>query len=152
MSEIWKPHVTVAAIAEEHGKLLLVEELINGQLVLNQPAGHLDDGESIIDAVIRETLEETAYEFVPEHLIGVYRWCPCDKDRTYIRFAFSGKIGKHFPNQPLDDGITQALWLSPEEITAQQQRWRTTMVGEVFDHYLSGNRYPLEILNEVSFD
>lgn len=152
MSTIWKPHVTVAAIAEREGKLLLVEESIDNKLVLNQPAGHLDDNESLIDAVIRESKEETAYDFIPENLVGIYRWRSLERNRTYIRFAFCGKAVNHDPDQQLDDGIVRALWLTPDEIIEQKNRWRTAMVGQVFDDYLSGRRYPIDLLNEVLVD
>ncbi len=99
---VWKPDVTVAAVVERDGRFLLVEEHTERGLLLNQPAGHLEAGESIVAAVVRETLEETAWEFAPEHLIGVYRWRPSGSDFTYLRFAFSGHLGTHHADRALD--------------------------------------------------
>src|SRR5581483_2904388 len=124
---IWKPNVTVAAVVERGGSFLLVEEQADGALVLNQPAGHLDEGEDLCAAVVRETLEETAWHFAPEALLGVYRW-PHSKGTTYLRFAFVGRLLRHEPERPLDAGIVRALWLSPEEIRRQAHRHRSPQV------------------------
>jgi len=113
---IWKPNVTVAAVVERDGRFLLVEEGIAGQLLVNQPAGHLEPGESLLDAVRRETREETAWEFEPDALLGIYRWRTRDGETTYLRFAFCGTVGKHNPDLPLDDTIRRTIWMSPEEI------------------------------------
>ena len=109
---IWKPNVTVAAIIEKDGKYLLVEEEpeAGSGLFLNQPAGHLDPGESIIQGAIRETLEETAYTFVPEYLLGIYQWHSQRIDTTYLRFAFGGRVINHQPERVLDTGILRAAW------------------------------------------
>src|SRR5260221_1955532 len=115
---VWKPDVTVAAVVERDGRFLLVEEHTERGLLFNQPAGHLEAGEPLVAAVVRETLEETAWEFTPEHLIGVYRWRPPGSEITYLRFAFSGRLGRHFTDRVLDTGIVRAIWLSPEEIRA----------------------------------
>jgi len=146
---IWKPYVTVAAVVERDGKYLLVEEQDDGRLVLNQPAGHLDEGESLLAAVVRETLEETAWHFVPEFLIGVYRWPRPEKGVTYLRFAFSGHVTDHDPVRTLDDGIVRAVWLTPQEIAAEAARHRSPQVQRTLNDYLSGRRYPLNLLSEV---
>ena len=146
---IWKPNVVVAAIVEREGKFLLVEEEADGKLVLNQPAGHLDDGESLLDAVVRETLEETAWQLAPEALLGVYRWPHPTKDITYIRFAFIGRVTRHEPERELDEGIVRALWLTPQEIRAERARHRSPQVERCLDDYLAGQRYPLELLKDL---
>ncbi len=146
---IWKPNVTVAAVVERDGKHLLVEEMENGKLVLNQPAGHLDEGESLLDAVVRETLEETAWHFAPEFLVGVYRWPHPENGVTYLRFAFAGHVTGHEPGRTLDDGIVRAVWLTPQEIAQQASRHRSPQVMRTLNDYLAGRRYPLELLNEV---
>ena len=146
---IWKPNVVVAAIVEREGKFLLVEEEAEGRLVLNQPAGHLDEGESLIHAVIRETLEETAWDFQPEALLGVYRWPHPSKHITYLRFAFIGHVTRHDPERTLDHGIARALWLTPEEIRAERARLRSPQVERCLDDYLAGQRYSLDLLKDV---
>ena len=146
---IWKPNVTVAAVAVRDGKHLLVEEKDGGRLVLNQPAGHLDEGESLLNAVVRETLEETAWHFVPEFLIGVYRWPYPEKGVTYLRFAFAGHVTGHEPERTLDASIVRALWLTPQEIAREAVRHRSPQVQRTLDDYLAGRRYPLELLSEV---
>jgi len=146
----WTPHVTVAAIAERHGTLLLVEEAIQGRLVLNQPAGHWEDGESLIEAVRREVLEETGYEFTAEALVGIYRWDVPNRDLTYLRFVFAGLVDEMPVRGTLDRNILRALWLSPEEIETERARLRSPMVLRCIHDYLAGRRFPLEILNEVS--
>lgn len=145
---IWKPNVVVAAIVEREGRFLLVEEKADGRLVLNQPAGHLDEGESLLQAVTRETLEETAWHFTPESLLGVYRWLHQTKDITYLRFAFTGRVTRHEENRALDHDIVRALWLTPEEIRAEHARHRSPQVERCLNDYLAGRRYPLEILAE----
>jgi 8-oxo-dGTP pyrophosphatase MutT (NUDIX family) len=145
----WTPHVTVAAIAEREGALLFVEEAIQGRLVLNQPAGHWEEGESLIDAVRREVLEETGYDFVPESLIGIYRWDVPDRDLTYLRFVFVGQVGETPVRETLDCSVLRALWLSPEELRTEHARLRSPMVLRCVQDYLAGRRFPLEILNEI---
>ena len=147
---IWKPNVVVAAIVERDGKFLLVEEQADGALVLNQPAGHLDEGESLIAAVIRETLEETAWHIEPQALLGVYRWPHPDKPITYLRFAFIAKALREESGRALDTGIERALWLTPQEIRAAQSRHRSPQVQRCLDDYLAGTRYPLELLQEYA--
>lgn len=113
----WKPNATVAAIAEQDGRFLLVEEKINGNLVFNQPAGHLEQGETLIEAVKREVLEETAWEFEPRSLVGVYLYPhPHQDDITYLRFCFFGDCIKEHKGQALDEGIVRAAWLSQRRL------------------------------------
>lgn len=149
-SMIWKPNVTVAAISEREGRFLLVEEEVDGRWVLNQPAGHLDEGEDLIRAVIRETAEETAHDFVPQGLVGIYRWRHPVTRVTYLRFAFYGPCVAHHPLQPLDDGIRQALWLPLDEIASRQKEHRSPQVALCIEDYLRGIRYPLSLLREVA--
>lgn len=146
---IWKPNVVVAAVVERDGRFLLVEEEAGGERVLNQPAGHLDDGESLLTAVVRETLEETAWHFRPEALLGVYRWPRPDGGATYLRFAFTGVLVRHEPTRPLDHGIVRTLWLTAEEIRAQRARHRSPQVERCLDDYLAGRRYPLSLLQDL---
>ena len=143
---VWKPDVTVAAVVERDGRFLLVEEHTERGLLFNQPAGHLEAGESIVAAVVRETLEETAWEFAPEHLVGVYRWQPSGSEVTYLRFAFSGRVGRHFADRALDTGIVRAVWLSQDEIRAGRQRHRSPLVVRCMEDYLAGVRAPLGLL------
>lgn len=145
----WTPHVTVAAIAEHQGALLLVEEAIQGRLVLNQPAGHWEEDESLSDAIQREVLEETGYAFVPTALVGIYRWDVPDRDLTYLRFVFVGQVSDAPVRETLDHNILRTLWLSPEELETEHARLRSPMVLRCIQDYLAGRRFPLEILNEV---
>lgn len=146
---IWKPHVTVAAVLERDGKFLLVEEETNEGIRFNQPAGHLECSESLVDAVIRETLEETAYGFVPKYLVGVYNWRNEAKDMTYLRFAFGGEIAGHDAQRELDQGIIAARWLTLDEIYALESRHRSPLVLRCIDDWRAGRRYPLELIAHV---
>jgi ADP-ribose pyrophosphatase YjhB (NUDIX family) len=147
---VWKPHVTVAAIVEHEGRFLLVEEMVEGRRCFNQPAGHWDPGETLLDAVVRETLEETAYAFEPEYLTGIYHWEHPAKDLTYLRFAFGGKLGAQRPDYTLDTGIIGPVWMTPAEILVQSEQLRNVMVQRCIADYLAGNRYPLEILHSLT--
>jgi 8-oxo-dGTP pyrophosphatase MutT (NUDIX family) len=125
MNAIWKPNVTVAAVIEHDGKFLLVEEEVDDgrggiETRYNQPAGHLDEGESLLAACARETLEETAWQFAPRQLVGIYQWRRLAGDITYLRFAYCGDLGAFDAQRQLDDGIVRALWLTPAEIEAQR--------------------------------
>jgi len=149
MSTLWKPSVTVAAIIEHEGRFLLVEEETSDGIRFNQPAGHLDPGESLIDAVSREALEETAFEFTPESLVGIYmsRYLSnrTGEEVTYLRFAFAGTLGSQH-NRPLDEGILRAVWMTPEELLASQEKHRSPLVMQCVDDYLEGKRSPLSLL------
>lgn len=143
-----RPRVTVAAIVERDGRFLFVEERdAHGQLVINQPAGHAEGGETILEAVIRETFEETGWRIQPEHLIGCYLWSRPDGAVSYLRIAIAGSPESHDPTSPLDEGIERALWLSPAELSAQALR--SPMVLRCLEDYLAGERYPLALLKTV---
>ncbi|MDP3032620.1 MAG: NUDIX hydrolase [Rhodocyclaceae bacterium] len=144
--EIWKPHVTVAALIERDGRFLLVEEETAEGVRFNQPAGHLENGESLVAACTREVLEETAYEFAPTALVGVYQWTRPQGDLTYLRFAFTGKVGAHTTARRLDEGILQAVWLTPAEIEACRERHRSPLVLQCVQDYLAGRRYPVDLI------
>ena len=144
----WQPHVTVASIVEKDGKFLLVEELSNNELVFNQPAGHLDPNESLIEAAVRETQEETGWTVEPLGVVGVGLYTSPHNDTTYHRTTFHAKVVSHDPNQPLDDGIHQAVWMSYEEILAATDRMRSPLVIRTIEQYLNGHRYPLELIYE----
>ena len=149
MSDIFKPSVTVAAIIEHEGRFLLIEEETSEGVKLNQPAGHLDPHESLEQAVVREALEETAHEFIPHTLVGMYMSRYHSKSRntdvTYLRFTFCGKAGRHY-DQPLDHGILRTLWMTRDEIAACQERHRSPIVLKCVDDYLAGKRTDLELL------
>ena len=146
---IWKPNTTVAAVIEQDGRFLLVEEETTDGIRLNQPAGHLEKGETLIEATIRETREETAYDFTPEYLLGIYHWHHPGKDLTYLRFAFIGHADKHRPAQKLDEGILRAVWMSAGEIRATQAIHRSPQVLTCIEHYLAGQRFPLSVLTHL---
>ena len=148
----WKPNVTVAAIVECDQKFLLVEENADNHIVFNQPAGHLEKDESLIDAVKREVLEETAWEFIPQAIVGFYMYPDQHSDITYLRFCFSGTCENHHPEQALDDGIIQAVWLNKEEIKENEDKMRSPMVTQCIDDYLSGKKYPLDLINSYLAD
>lgn len=143
----WKPNVTVAAVVERDGAFLLVEEQTGEGLRLNQPAGHLEQGESLLAAVARETLEETAHRFAPRFLIGIYQWRRAAGDVTYLRFAFGGEILAEEAGRQLDEGIVRALWLSPGQLAQQRSRHRSPLVERCVADYLAGRRYPLELIS-----
>ncbi len=149
MSDLWKPSVTVAAIIERGGQFLLVEEETSDGIRFNQPAGHLDPAESLISAVSREALEETAHEFTAEALVGIYmsryQSTRTGEDVTYLRFAFSGQVGA-VHDRPLDVGILRAVWMTYDELIATQEMHRSPLVLQCVDDYLSGKRSPLSML------
>ncbi len=143
---IWKPNVTVAAVIEREGKFLLVEEEVEGELVFNQPAGHLDAGEALVDAVVRETLEESAWRFRPTHLVGIYHWQHPDKDVCFLRFAFAGELLGFEAGRPLDAGIVAARWLTLAEIRANRARHRSPLVLRCIEDWIAGQRHSLDLL------
>lgn len=143
----WAPHVTVAAIIHQEGKFLLVEEIVNGKKVINQPAGHLDNNESLIDAVIRETLEETRWDLTPSYISGIYRWVH-DNDETYLRICFVGNVERENKKLKLDKGIEQAIWLSEDEVR-QHTNLRSPLVIKSIEDYLSGKKYPLSLIQNI---
>lgn len=145
----WKPSVTVAAIIERDGRFLLIEEVTSEGIKLNQPAGHLDENESLEQAVVREVNEEAAHEFIPAALVGMYMSRYYSKSRsrdiTYLRFTFCGAAGAEF-DQPLDDGILRVLWMTRDELAACQERHRSPIVLQCVDDYLAGKRTELALL------
>lgn len=147
MSSQWKPNVTVAAIVESDGHFLLVEEEADGAVLVNQPAGHLEYGETLLEAVCREVLEETGHEFFPRSLVGVYLYPSPRVDITYLRFCFEGTAKPPTGDVELDDGIIRTLWLNRDEIGGLGERLRSEMVPRCVDDYLSGRRYSLGMLH-----
>lgn len=148
-SQQFKPNTTVAAIIEQNGKFLLVEEETDRGNRYNQPAGHLEDNETLIQAVIRETMEESAYEFMPEALLGVYQWKHPQNDTTYLRFAFIGKVGVHYPMQGLDAGIVRAVWMDIAEIRDKASLMRSPQVLTCIEDYLAGKSVSLEVITNL---
>jgi ADP-ribose pyrophosphatase YjhB (NUDIX family) len=150
MNQRWKPSVTVAAIIERDGRFLLVEEETSEGLKLNNPAGHLDPGESPEDGCAREALEETAHVFRPTELLGIYlsrfQRATTGEDITYLRFAFRGELGEHHAHRPLDTGIVRTLWMTPAEIRASAPRHRSPLLLRCLDDYLAGIRHPLSLI------
>ena len=141
---VWTPSVTVAAVIERQGKFLLVEERIDGKLVLNQPAGHLDPGESLVEACAREVMEETAHQFEPTALVGVYRWHYPEKDVTFLRFCFKGNLAGQL-SRPLDKEIVRLHWLTAEEVQERKAQHRSPLVQRCVEDFLAGRSFPLEL-------
>jgi len=146
---IWKPHVTVAAVIEQDARFLLVEEHIDGRAVFNQPAGHLEQGESLQDAAVREVLEETACDFAPQALLGTYLYRLKEKQRSYLRFCFTGKVGTADPARSLDSEIIATHWLTLDQIQARENQLRSPMVLQCIHDYLRGVRLPLNSLHHL---
>ena len=150
MPHTWKPSVTVAAVIERDGRFLLIEEETGDGLRLNQPAGHLDPYESLEQAVVRETLEETAHDFTPTGLVGMYmsryRSPRRGTDVTYLRFTFCGDLGQRH-DRPLDHGIVRTLWMTRDEIAACPERHRSPFLLQCVDDFLSGQRAPLALVH-----
>ena len=143
----WSPSVTVAAVVEREGRFLLIEEDARGRAVLNQPAGHWEAGESLIEACVRETLEEAAWAFTPTALVGIYDRHHAEEGKTYLRFTFCGTLGREFPDRKLDTGILRTLWMTPQELRSAAPRHRSPVVLRCVEDYLAGRRYPLELLH-----
>lgn len=150
---VWKPRVTVASVIEHAGRFLMVEEMHYGQLTINQPAGHMEHGESLLDAVRRETLEETGWRFEPTALLGIFHMQRDDPNRVYLRFTFTGTLLEQVPDYRIDPDILAVHWLTPEEIRCQQPRvWRSELVGRSLDMYTSGVRHSLDSLHYFMAD
>jgi len=145
----WKPNVTVAAVIERGGRFLLIEEEDEGERVFNQPAGHWEPGETLVEACAREALEESACRFVPTALLGIYRWHYAARDITYLRFAFCGDISGFEEGRSLDRDILRALWLTAEEIRALRERHRSPLVLRCVEDYLTGKRFPLGLITHL---
>mgnify|MGYP001627395630 FL=1 len=147
MDKRWRPSVTVAAVIERDGRFLMIEEETSEGLRINNPAGHLDPGETPAEGCAREAMEETAWHFRPTHLLGVYisrfQRSTTGEDITYLRFAFTGELGEEVPGRALDHGIVRTLWMTPEELRATAERHRSPLVLRCLDDYLAGVRLPL---------
>ena len=154
----WQPDVTVATVVVDGGRLLMVEESVGGRLVLNQPAGHLEPDESLVDAALRETREETGWNVRLTAFIGAYQWkapaaeakANTNAGRHYLRFAFAAEPVAHDPQRPLDEGIVRALWMTPAELEAAAPRWRSPLVWQVVADFLGGKRYPLDLVRQLA--
>ena len=146
---VWMPHVTVAAVVEREGRFLLVEEETDDGVRFNQPAGHLEADESLLDAVARETLEETAYRFLPEYLVGIYQWTRPQGDITYLRFAYGGRVEGEEPGRALDEGIVRAVWMTIDEVRATADRHRSPLILQCIEDWLAGERFPLSVVHHA---
>ncbi len=145
-----RPKVTVACVVEREGRFLVVEERsVDGKLVINQPAGHVEQGETLLEAAQREAIEETAWQFTPEFLVGIYLWAHPSGSVTYLRVCLGGTVAGHQPDQPLDEPIVQTHWLTRDELQARQSQLRSPLVLRVIDDYLQGERYPLAVLKSL---
>lgn len=142
------PHLTVAAVVENQGRFLLVEEEADGLLVWNQPAGHLEVDEELLAGVVREAREETGLEFRPASIVGIYRWRSPRNGITYVRVAFAGTCDGS-DARPLDPQILRAVWVTVEEMVANRERLRSPIVLRCVEDYLAGRRYPLELATEL---
>ena len=145
---IWRPSVTVAAVIERDGRFLFVEELQDGRRVLNQPAGHLDPGETLVAACAREVMEETAHRFEPTGLVGIYRWYYQPADVTFLRFCFSGKV-LGLEKKELDPEILALHWLTPEDLKAKIPMHRSPLVQQCLDDHLAGRNFSLDLLSKA---
>jgi 8-oxo-dGTP pyrophosphatase MutT (NUDIX family) len=146
----WRPDLTVAALVQRDDRFLIVEERIQGALVLNQPAGHVEDGESIIDAAVRETLEETAWHFVPRHLLGLYLWRNPANGASILRVAICGDVTSHDPTRRLDRGIVAAHWMTRAALLARPSALRSPLVIRCIDDFLGGQRHNLAALSYLA--
>ena len=146
----WQPDVTVATLVVRDGRLLCVEERANGQLVINQPAGHLEPDESLVEAAVRETREETGWNVRITHVVGAYQWKATETGRHYLRFAFAAEPLDEIPGAALDEGIVRTLWLTPQELQAEQARHRSPLVWRTVADYLGGNRHPLSLVAQLA--
>jgi 8-oxo-dGTP pyrophosphatase MutT (NUDIX family) len=146
----WQPDVTVATVVIDGGRLLCVEERVNGHTVINQPAGHLEPDESLLDAALRETREETGWDVKLTAFVGAYQWKAPETDRHYLRFAFAAEPLRHDPARVLDEGILRALWMTPAELLDARDRHRSPLVWQVVADHLAGRRHPLSLLQQMA--
>lgn len=146
----WRPDLTVAVVVQRDDRFLIVEERIQGALVLNQPAGHVEDGESLLEAAVRETLEETAWHFVPRHLLGLYLWRNPANGHSILRVAVAGDVTSHEVDQRLDHGIVAAHWMTRKALLDAPTRLRSPLVMRCIDDFLAGRRHDLGALNYLA--
>lgn len=146
----WQPDVTVATVVVRDGRLLMVEETVHGQQVINQPAGHLEPDETLLEAALRETLEETGWDVTLTAFIGAYQWTAPADGRHFLRMAFAAEPLRHHPARALDEGIVQAVWMSPAELSSAADRHRSPLVWRVVEDFLAGRRYPLQALSHCA--
>ncbi len=149
---VWKPHATVAAVVERDGRYLCIEERIRGRILLNQPAGHLEPGESVMEAAVREAREESGHTIELEALIGIYQWRSPGSGKHFLRFAFAGKSLAYDPDLELDEGIIRAIWLTPDEVRAREADLRSPMVLAGIEAHASGVRAPLDLVKSYLAD
>ncbi|VXC51796.1 NUDIX hydrolase [Pseudomonas sp. 8O] len=145
---VWQPHITVATVIEDDGRFLFVEEFKAGRMVLNQPAGHLEANESLREAALRETLEETGWDVELTALLGIYLYSAPSNGVTYQRVCFSARPVHHDPKRELDSDISSIIWLTRDELAAQPERWRSELVLRCVDDYLTGISGPLELVRD----
>ena len=146
----WPPHITVACVIEKDGKFLLVEEISAGKLVYNQPAGHLDPNETLFEAAVRETFEETAWHVELTAVLGVSKYIAPHSGTVYYRTTFIAKAISHDNSITLDEGITQALWLDYETLKQHPEKLRSPLVLRNIEQYLSGQTYPLSLIDDIN--
>jgi len=144
----WTPHATVATVVERDGRFLMIEEVSSGRVVLNQPAGHLEENELFADAALRETMEESGWQVELKYLIGLYAYKSPNSKITYHRLCFAADAVEHHPDRPLDDGILRTLWMTRDEIAENPERLRSQTVLQCIDDYLAGKHYPMDFVNE----
>lgn len=149
MTARWRPSVTVAAVIERDGRFLLVEERVGARRVLNQPAGHLEAGESLLEAVVREVQEETAHRFTPAALVGVYRWQEAPQGVTFLRFCFSGTVAGFDPPRALEREIVALHWLTVAELRERRAWHRSPLVERCVEDHCAGRHFPLEVLSKA---
>jgi 8-oxo-dGTP pyrophosphatase MutT (NUDIX family) len=145
-------HLTVAAVIEKRHQFLFVEELVGGNKAINQPAGHVEPGESLHTAVVREMLEETAWEFIPSAIIGVYLWTHPESSERFLRVVYAGQIQNHDTTRELDEGILRTLWLSRDDLLARSEQLRSPMVLRGVDDYLAGTRFPVGMFQQIEME
>ena len=145
----WSPHITVAAVLEKDQQFLFVQENIADKRVINQPAGHLEDNETLLQATCREVLEETGWYYQPTSLVGIYHWKSPNDAETFIRFCFTGYLIEHDASRELDNVIEQVLWLSMDEVQKRKHEMRSPLVTRCVEDYQSGSRIDLSVLNHI---
>ncbi len=150
-TDIWKPNTVVATIVEQDGRFLFVEEEADGRAVFNQPAGHLDPGETLLDAARRETLEESGWHVEPTGLVGIYLVEPPGSTITYQRFCFRARAIKQDPTRALDKEIIRAVWMTRDELVDARARHRSPLVLRCVDDYIAGHNYPLSLIHDLRF-